>query len=148
MGLAQRNAYPDARGDEPESSGKVTTIQLFNGIKALQVHLSHVAKLNDYLCAETKVIPDIPLACYSECLVAQWLHGDSGKEYVNSEVRDSVCKRCEEFHEIAAQSVLRTKMDMPEQAAEVIQSVQEFENAAVSFQTALAELHIECRFNQ
>lgn len=148
MGSAQRNKIPDGVGYEPESSGNGTTIQSYNGIKAIQEHLEHIARLKDYLCAETKEIPDIPLTCYSECQVAQWSHGGSVKECANRKLLDTVCKRCAEFHAIAAQSVLLTKMDMPEPVTEVIQSAMDFENASNRFQTALAQLHIECRLNQ
>lgn len=148
MGSAQRNELPDGAGCEPESSGNGTTIQSYNGIKAIQEHLEHVAMLKGYLCAETKEIPDIPLTCYSECQVARWFKSDGGKECANRKLIESVCKRCAEFHEIAAQSVLLTKMDMPEPVAEVIQSAMDFESASNRFQTALAQLHIECRLNQ
>ena len=148
MGFAQRNTVPEGGGHEPEPGGEDTTLHSFNGIKAIQVHLAHLAGLKDYLCARTKEMPDVPMSCHSECMVAQWLHGENGKECVNRRLLDSVCKRCEEFHELAAQSVLRTKMDMPEPVQEAVQSALEFESASNSFQTALAELHVECRYNQ
>jgi hypothetical protein len=148
MGSAKRDNFPDGAGCGLESSGKGTILQSFNGIKVIQEHLDHIARLKDYLCAETKEIPDIPLTCYSECQVAQWAHSEIVKECANCKLIDSVCKRCEEFHAIAAQSVLDTKMDMPEPVAEVIQSAMNFESASNSFQTASAELHIECRLNQ
>jgi hypothetical protein len=80
--------------------------------------------------------------------VAQWLNSGGGQECANRKLLDSACKRCAEFHEIAAQSVLLTKLDMPEPVAEVIQSAMNFENASNRFQAALAELHVECRLNQ
>jgi hypothetical protein len=79
MGLAQRNTYSDAGGYVPELIGKHAT-RSFNGIKALQIHHDHVARLKDYLYARTKVIPDVPLTCYSECLIAQCLQSERGKE--------------------------------------------------------------------
>ena len=148
MGSAQRNMFPDGVGYAPESSGNSTTIQSYNGIKAIQVHLDHIARLKGYLCAETKEIPDIPLTCYSECQTAKWSYSENVKECANRKLIDSVCERCEEFHEIATQSVLLAKMDMPEPVSEVIQSVLDLENASSNFQTALAELYVECRLNQ
>lgn len=148
MKLEHRNKNPGGSGCGLESSCNGAAIQSFNGIKAIQEHLDHIARLKDYLCAETKEIPDVPLACYSECQVAQWSHGENVKECANCKLIDSVCKRCEEFHAIASQSVLLTKMDMPEPVAEVIQSAMDFENASNRFQAALAELHVECKLNQ
>jgi hypothetical protein len=148
MEFAQRNIFPEGDGYEPELSGEDTTLQSFNGIKAIQVHLDHIARLKDYLCARTKEIPDVPMTCYSECLVAQWSHSENGKECANRKLLDSVCKRCEEFHELAAQLVLLTKMDLPEPVLEVVQSALKFGSASSSFQTELAELHVECWYNQ
>jgi len=148
MGYAQRKIFPDGDVCEPDISERSTTVQSFNGIKAIQEHLEQIARLKDYLCAETKEIPDIPVTCYSECQVALWSHGENVKECANCKLIDTVCKRCEEFHAIATQSVLLTTMDMPEPVADVIQSAMAFENASTRFQSALAELHIECRLNQ
>lgn len=147
MGLAQRDAYLDAGGCVPELSGKHAA-RSFNGMKAFQVHHEHVARLKDYLCARTKAIPEVPLTCYSECLVAQCLQSERGEERADRELLDSVCNCCEEFHEFAAQSVLRTKVDMSERAADVMQSTEDLENASNSFLMALAELHVACKFNQ
>ena len=83
MGSAQRNMFPDGVGYAPESSGNSTTIQSYNGIKAIQVHLDHIARLKGYLCAETKEIPDIPLTCYSECQTAKWSYSENVKECAN-----------------------------------------------------------------
>ncbi|MBI5890833.1 MAG: hypothetical protein HZB47_09170 [Nitrosomonadales bacterium] len=148
MGLSPWNTFPDGAGSESESSGKGSTIQSFNGIKAILEHLDHIARLKDYQCARTKEIPDLPLTCYVECHVAQWLHSENVKECANRKLLDSVCKRCEEFHERAAQSILRTKMDMTEPVSEVVQSTLDFESASSNFQTALAALHVECGYNQ
>lgn len=148
MGRARRKVLPGEAGCEPESSGNSSAIQSFNGVRAIQEHLGHLAKLKDYLCARTKEIPAVPFACYPECQVAQWLHGESAKECGNHALIESVCERCEEFHAVAAQSVQLTKMDVPEPVADVLQSAQDFENASSRFQTALADLHIECRLNQ
>jgi hypothetical protein len=147
MGCAQR-IFPGEAGCEPESSGNETPIRSFNGIKAIQEHLEHLARLKDYLCARTKEIPDLPLACYPECRVAQWLHSENVKECGNRALIESACQRCEEFHQIAAQSVQLTKMDVPEPVSDVLQSALDFENASSRFQMALADLHIECRLNQ
>ena len=148
MGFAQRNIFPEQPGYEPESSGAGTTLQSFNGIRAIQEHIEHTARLKEYLCLRSKEIPDVPLTCYSKCMVAQWLHGENGKECVNRKLLDSVCRRCGEFQELAAQSVLRTRMDMPEPVLEAVQSVWKFDRASNAFQTALAELHVECWYNQ
>lgn len=147
MGCAQR-IFPGEAGCGPESSGNETTIQSFNGIKAIQEHLGHLATLKDYLCARTKEIPAVPFTCYPECQVAQWLHSESVKECGNHALIESVCERCEEFQAVAAQSVQLTKMDVPEPVSDVLQSAQEFEDASSRFQSALADLHIECRLNQ
>jgi hypothetical protein len=148
MGYEQRNMFPEARKCAPELGGTDATIQSFDGVKAIQGHLDHVARLKDYLCARTKEIPDLPLACYSECQVAQWMHSEHVKECANKKLIESACKCCEEFHGIAAQSVLLTKRDMPEPASEIIQSALDFETASCRFQQALAELHVECKLNQ
>lgn len=148
MGSAQENLFPGGAGDQPDSGGSSTTIQTFNGIKAIQEHLDHIARLKDYLCARTKVVPDIPLTCYTECQVSQWLSKESGEECANFKLIDTTCKRCEEFHAVAAQAVLRTEMDLPEPIQDVLQAAQDFENASSLFQAALAELHIECKLNQ
>ena len=148
MGSAQRNIYPDGGDNVPELNGSDTSLLSFNGTQAIQAHLDHTARLKDYLCARTKIMPDIPLTCHSECLVACWLHSESGKGSVNRKLLDSVCRCCEQFQEIAAQAVLLTKRDLPEPVSIVLQSALDFEHASVKFQEALAELHIECGFNQ
>ncbi len=133
---------------KPEASGNSTTIQTFDGLKAIQEHLRHIARLKDFLCAMTRKIPDIPLSCYPECLVAQWMHSENVLECANRKLLKTVCLRCEDFHELAAQSVLITKMDTPEPISDVIQAARDFENASNRFQRALADLHVECRLNQ
>lgn len=148
MGCAQRNIFPGETVHGPGSVGSEMPIQSFNGIRAIQEHLEHIARLKDYLCARTKEIPDLPLACYPECQVARWSHGENAKECGNHALIESACKRCEEFHHIAAQSLLFTRMDVPEPVADVLQSALDFENASSRFQMALADLHIECRLNQ
>jgi hypothetical protein len=90
----------------------------------------------------------VPLKFYSECQVAQWSHSGNVKECANRELIDSACKCCEEFHEIASQSVLLTERDQPEPVSVVLQSVLDFENASKDFQTALAKLYVECGHNQ
>jgi hypothetical protein len=148
MGSALRKFFPDAGGYAQVSCRHNTTTQSFDGITAIQEHLDHFDRLKDYLCARTKQIPNVPLICHSECRVAQWSHSESVKECANRSLIDSVCKRCEEFQEIASQSVLLTKRDLPEPVSEVIKSALSFENASKSFQTALAELYVECGYNQ
>ena len=148
MGRARRKVFSVETGCEPELSGNGTTIRSFNGVRAIQQHLEHLGRLKDYLCARTKEIPDLPLACYPECPVAQWAHSENVKECGNHALIESACERCKGFHEIAAQSVLLTKMDVPEPVSEVLQSALDFENASSRFQMALADLHVECRLNQ
>lgn len=148
MGLAQRNRTSDGASCGLQSSVIRTTIQSFDGIKAIQVHLNHLDRLKEYLCAETKEMPDIPLTCHAECLIARWMHGEDVKECANKKLIESVCERCHEFHELATQSVLFTTMDVSEPVADVIQSAIDLENASNCFQRALADLHIECKLNQ
>ncbi len=148
MGYAQRNILPDKGGYTLEFGATKPTIQSFDGDKAIQVHRDHVAKFKDYLYARTKEIPDLPLACYSQCVVIQWMYSEQVNECANKKLIESACKCCEEFHEIAAQSVLLTKMDMPEPFSEVIQSALDFEKASCKFQQAIVALHIECKLNQ
>lgn len=148
MGATKRNASPDGSGRMQEADNKNRTIPSFDGIKAIREHHDHVARLRDYLCARTKEVPDLPLTCHTGCHVAQWMHSESVKECANRKLIDAVCKRCEEFHEIAAQSVLLTKRDLPEPASDVLQSALDFRNASKRFQEALTALHLECRLNQ
>ncbi|MBU0621657.1 MAG: hypothetical protein KJ795_07405 [Gammaproteobacteria bacterium] len=148
MDFAQRNKFPGDIRYTPELHFTGTKLQTFNGDKAIQEHLDHVAKLKDYMCARTKEIPEVPLNCHGACQVSQWLSSESGKEFVNRKMLDSVCKRCERFMEIAAQSVLLTKMDRPEPVRDVLQSTLDFESASKSFQSGLAELLVECGYNQ
>ena len=148
MGIAAGNILPDGSRSEPSSKGEGAALQPFDGFKAIEIHLDQSAKVKDYICARTKEIPDVPLACYSDCVVAKWLHSEHGKECDSCKLPDSVCKRCEEFHEIAAQLVLLTKMGMPLPALEVVKSVLNFASASSRFQSALAELHVECRCKQ
>jgi hypothetical protein len=148
MGSALRNFFPDAGGYTQESSCHSTTIQSFDGITAIQEHLDHIGRLKDYLCARTKQIPDVPLICHSECKVAQWSHSESVQECANRTLIDSACMRCEEFQEIASQSVLLTKRDLPEPFSDAIKSALDFENASKSFQAALVKLYVECKLNQ
>lgn len=148
MGSALRNFFPDVTGYAQASTRHGTTIQTFDGITAIQEHLSHIARLKDYLCARTKQIPDVPLQCHSECRMAQWSHSENVKECANRALIDLACKRCEEFHEIASHSVMLTQRDLPEPASVVLQSALDFENASVEFQEALAKLYVECRLNQ
>jgi hypothetical protein len=148
MEIAQRKIFSDGGVRDPESGSTVTSIQSFNGIKAIQEHLDHIVRLKEYLCARTKQIPDVPLSCYSECQVAQWLRGESGRECANHDLIVAACKRCEEFNEVAAQSVMRTQMDLPEPVRDVLQAALDFENTSSRFQKALADLHLECTLNQ
>lgn len=148
MGSAQRNFFPDVGGYARESSSHSTTIQSFDGIAAIQEHLDHIDRLKDYLCARKKEVPDIPLKCHSECRVARWSHSENVKECTNRKLIDSVCKRCEEFQEIASQSVLLTIRNLPEPVMDVMQSALDFNNASKSFQEALAKLYVECGCNQ
>ena len=148
MVSAKKNKSPDGAGYNSESGSTDTTIQSFDGLKAIQEHLRYVDRLKDYLCARTKGIPDVPLSCHAECLVAQWMLSEIVRECANRKLIDAVCKRCEEFHEIAAQSVLLTIRDLPEPASDVLQSALDFRNASKRFQEALTELHLECRLNQ
>jgi len=148
MVSAKRKKFPDGGVQAPKPSASSTTIQSFDGITAIQEHLEHIGLLKDYLCARTKKIPDIPLTCYAECQVAQWKHSENFKECANRALIDTACKRCEEFHEIASQSVLLTKRDLPEPVSVVLQSALDFQNASKSYQLALAELYVECRLNQ
>lgn len=148
MGFANRNIFPGGVEYAPEFNGTGTTRLSFNGTRAIQVHLEHLARLKDYLCARTKQIPDVPLKCHAECQVAQWSHSENVRECTNRALIDSVCKRCEAFHEIATQSVLLTERNLPEPVSVVLQSALDFENASVEFQKALAKLYVECRLNQ
>jgi hypothetical protein len=148
MGSAQRNFFPDVGGYAQELSGLGETIQSFDGITAIHEHLEHKERLKDYFCARTKQIPDVPLKCYSECQVAQWAHSETVKECANRSLIESACKRCEEFQEIASQSVLLTKRDLPEPVSDVLKSTLDFENASKNFQAALAKLYVECGLNQ
>lgn len=148
MGVAQRNLIPDADSYAQDSSGHITTMQSFDGITAIEEHLDHVDQLKDFLCARTQKLPDMPLICHTECRVARWSHSENVKECANRKLIDVVCKRCEEFQEIASQSVLLTKRDLPEPVSDVLQSALDFQNASKSFQTALADLYIECGCNQ
>ncbi len=145
---AKKNKSPDGAGYNSGSSASGATIQTFDGLKAIQEHLRHVDMLQGYLCARTKEIPDIPLSCHAECLVAQWMHSEIVRECANRKLIAAVCKCCEEFHKVAAQSVLLTKMDLPEPVSDVIQSARDFERASDNLKMALAELHVECRLNQ
>lgn len=148
MGSAQRNLFPGGGGCAQLSGGQGSAVESFDGIAALQEHLDHIERLKDYLCARTKQVPDVPLHCYAECQVARWSHSEHVKECANRALIDSACKRCEEFHEIASQSVLLTQRDLPEPVSVVLQSALDFENASVKFQEALAKLYVECRLNQ
>lgn len=148
MGFAESNTFPEEAVYAPALSGEGTTPEPFDGIKAIQIHLYHSARLKDYLCARSRILSDVPMSCHSECTVARWLHSENGKEFANCKLLDSVCRRCEEFHELAAESVLRTKMGIPEPVLEVVQSVWKIDRASNAFQTALAELHVECWYNQ
>ncbi len=148
MGSAQRNFFPDVGGYAQESGGLGETIQSFDGIAAIQEHLEQKESLKDYFCARTKQIPDVPLKCYSECRVAQWVHSEYVKECANRALIDSACQRCEEFHEIASQSVLLTQRDLPEPVSDVLKSALDFESASRNFQAALAKLYVECGYNQ
>jgi hypothetical protein len=148
MGSAQRNFFPDVGGYAQELGCHNTTTQSFDGITAIQEHLEHKERLKDYFCARTKQIPDVPLKCYAECQVAQWSHSENVKECANRALIDSACKRCEEFQEIASQSVLLTKRDLPEPVSDVIKSALDFEKASKNFQAALAKLYVECGLNQ
>jgi hypothetical protein len=148
MGSAHRNFFPDAGGYAQLLNSHSAANQSFDGIAALQEHLDHVELLKDYLCARTKQIPDVPLKCYSECQVAKWSHSDSVKECADQSLIDSACKCCEDFHEIASQSVLLTKRDLPEPVSVVLQSALDFENTSAKFQEALAKLYVECKLNQ
>jgi hypothetical protein len=148
MGSAQRNYLPDGGGYVPQFGSPGTTIQSFDGITAIREHLDQVDRLKDYLCARTREMPEIPLECHSECQVAQWSHSENVKECANRKLIDAVCKRCEEFLEIASQSVLLTKRDLSEPSSGAIQSVLDFENATSNFQEALSKLYIECGYNQ
>jgi hypothetical protein len=148
MGAAQRNLFPDANDYAPDLLGHITPLQTFDGITAIEEHLDHVDRLKFYLCARTKEVPDVPLKCHAECQVARWSHSENVKECVNRKLIDSVCKRCEEFQEIASQSVLLTKRDLPEPVSDVLQSALDFQNASKNFQKALADLYVECGCNQ
>jgi hypothetical protein len=148
MGSAQRNKIPGGAGCGPELNDQSTTLQSFDGIAAIRDHLEHLARFKEYLCAETKEISDVPLTCYAECLVAQWMHSENAKECGNRKLIETTCKCCAEFHEIAAQSVLFAEMGLSEPVADIIQSAVDFENASNRFQKALADLHVECRLNQ
>ena len=148
MVYSQRNMFSRKEECALELGATDATDPSFDGAKAIQEHLGHVARLEDYLCGRTKEVPDLPLACYSECQVAQWMHSEQVKECANKKLIESACRCCEEFHDIATQSVLLTKRDMPEPASEIIQSALDFENASCRFQQALAALHMECRRNQ
>ena len=148
MGYAQRNKFPGVGRYTPELNCAGTKLQTFNGEKAIQEHLDHVAQLKDYMCSRTKELPAVPLSCHDACQVSQWLGSESGKEFVNRKLLDSVCKRCESFLEIASQSVVLTNMNRPGPMSDVLQSTLDFENASHRFQSALAELLVECGYNQ
>lgn len=148
MGSALRDFFPDGTGHAQAATRNGTTIQTFDGITAIQEHLSHIARLKDYLCARTKQIPDVPLKCHSGCRMAQWSHSENVNECANRALIDLACKRCEEFHELASQSVMLTQRDLPEPVSLVLQSARDFENASAKFQEALAKLYVECKLNQ
>lgn len=148
MGSAKRKKLPEGRVYAPEPSVTSTTIQSFDGITAIREHLDHIDQLKEYFCARTKVVPEIPLTCYSECQVAQWMHSETVKECANRKLIEAACERCKDFHAIASQSVLLTKRDLPEPATQVLQSALDFQNASKDFQTALADLYVECKLNQ
>jgi uncharacterized protein (UPF0276 family) len=63
---------------------------------------------------------------------------------MNRELLDAVCKRCHEFQEEAAQSLLLENMCKHEEISSVAQSFQKLDSASKRFQTALADLHVEC----
>jgi hypothetical protein len=148
MGSARRKKLPEGGGYVPASGGKTITLASFNGIRAIQEHLEHMARLKQYLCAETREIAEVPLTCYAECQVARWMHSEMIKECANSKLIESVCERCKEFHEIASQSVVHVQRNQPEPVSIVLQSALDLQRASKSFQQALAELHVECRLNQ
>lgn len=147
MGFAYRNSSSE-EGCELEPSRGGTTLQTFNGIRAIRVHLNQCAGLKDYLCGRTKRIPDVPMSCHSECTLAQWLHAENGDTCINRQLIDAACKCCQEFQEMAAQLVLLTRIGKPEPVLSVVQSFVRFDGASSCFQAALAELHVECRYNQ
>lgn len=148
MGFAQRNSSSEEGGCDLESNGDGTTLQSFNGIRAIRVHLVQCAELKDYLCGRTTQIPDAPMTCHSECLLAQWLHSENGEAGINRELINTACKCCHDFQEMAAQLVLLTRLGKPEPVMSVVQSLLKFDKASSCFQAALAELDVECRYNQ
>lgn len=148
MGYAHRKSFSGVGDDALGHLSHNTTIQSFDGIAALLQHLDHIARLKDYLCARTDEIPDVPLECYSECEVAQWSQSENVKECANKALIEKACLCCEEFHEIASQSVLLTQRDLPEPMSAVLQSILDFECSSSKFQEALSELYVECQLNQ
>lgn len=144
MAIAHRDIFPEAAGTEPVADCKSTTIQKFNGFGAMRAHLDQFASLQAYLRGKSNEKPEVALTCHSDCMVAQWLHGENKQCCLNRQLLDTVCKRCHEFQEEAGQALLLVKMGKPEDISTAAQSFQRLDNTSKMFQTALADLHVEC----
>ncbi|MDP1634737.1 MAG: hypothetical protein Q8L69_08650 [Gallionellaceae bacterium] len=137
MGIAQWNALP-------ETDSERTAIQKFNGFGAIRAHLDQYVGLKDYLCGRSKERPEAALTCHAECKVAQWMHSEKRLGCMSRELLDAVCGRCHEFQEEAAQSLLLEQLRKCEKVSSVARSFRKLDSASKKFQTALADLHIEC----
>lgn len=144
MAIAHRVTFPEANGTEPVSDCKHVAFQKFNGFGAIRAHLDQCASLKDYLRGYSKESPKVALTCHSDCMVAQWLHGENRQCCMNRQVLDTVCKRCHEFQEEAGQALLLAKMGKHEEISAAAQAFQRLDNTSKMFQTALADLHVEC----
>jgi hypothetical protein len=144
MAIAHRDTFSEVAGTEPVADCKSTIIQKFNGFGAMRAHLDQYASLQAYLRGKSNERPEVPLTCHSNCMVAQWLHGDNKQCCLNRQLLDTVCKRCHEFQEEAAQSLLFASMGKPVEISTDAQSFHKLDSASKLFQTALADLHVEC----
>ena len=115
----------------------------FNGIRAIRYHLEQRSRIEKYIAGELQGPLNVPLTCYSNCSLGNWMHGGGSKPGADNQILASLCRSCEAFQEAAAQAVLLKDMGKAEMARAALQTGNVYSEASEKFQSCLAKLHLK-----
>ena len=114
----------------------------FNGIMAMQEHLDHCKRVEDYVNGQSRNLPHVPTTCDGDCSIGKWLHSASGRNCKDIKLINSLCRNCTEFREAASHAVLLTYTGDSELAKEALQPGRIYSDASEKFQQNLVDFNM------
>lgn len=116
--------------------------QPFSSIMAMQEHLDHCAKVENYVSGQLNSLPHVPTTCDGDCSIGKWLHSASGRNCRDIKLVNSLCRSCTEFREAASHAVLLAYTGESELAKEALQPGRIYSDASEKFQNNLVEFNL------